>query len=138
MGLAALLVLALATGSSSTLAQGVVAADESPAALGWACRLAFESAQAAIDATAPAASSLPDAEPDPARLDESMRYCISVEEWAAAAADYSVLFAETDPLELFALRCMDPESGLSAYTACHTWLLGLDPSLDSPGADGRG
>jgi hypothetical protein len=136
---AVLLLLMMVTGWSPALAQD--AADASLPPVGWPCQLAFRSAILAIDAArqtadgaVPAASSEPAPSLDPARLDDSMRHCISVEEWSTAAAAYPDLFAGSDPLELFAARCLDPGAGLAEYTACHAWVLALQPT---PNADGE-
>jgi hypothetical protein len=128
---AALFVFMLTAGWSPALAQEASPTAESPDPVGWACRLSFEIAQAAIEANELPASSVPETALDPARLDESIRQCITVEEWSTAADAHPALFEGTDPLELFALRCLDADAGLAVYTACHAWLLGLDPSLQA-------
>jgi hypothetical protein len=125
----------LATGAPSALGQGTVGGEEPSRPVGWACELAFAAAEAGVDDSDPAASSAVASAPEAAWLDETMRLCISVEEWSAAAAAHPALFEGADPLEGFATRCMDPGSGLAAYTACHTWLTaqGLPLSADGDG-----
>jgi hypothetical protein len=131
-----LLALALATGTSSALSQGTPSGEASPDPVGWACQLAFETAEAALHDSGPLPSGTPAGDSGAGWIDETMRHCISVEEWSTAATAHADLFAGADPLERFADRCADPGSGLAAYTACHAWLAGL--SLELPTLDGDG
>lgn len=93
-------------------------------AVGPYCAWAFE---AAVQAREPAAVPDPDVTDDPSsmdasRFDETIKHCISPEEWATAAAAYEDAFEGADPMTLFVSRCTDPEAGLSAYLACHAYL----------------
>lgn len=94
---------------------GVSAQQVEPGTVGFACERAFEDAIQATDA--PAADG--GAVADPAWLDATIRQCISPEEWDAAAAQHPEVFNGIDPTTFFAIRCEDPQAGLSGYTACH-------------------
>lgn len=110
-------VLGLSLAALVGFGQAVDAEEADQAPVGWACEMAFEMATQVTDPTAVAS----DPVADPTRFDDTVRMCISPEEWATAAAAYPDAFGGMDPMEFFASRCADLVAGLAGYTACHLY-----------------
>jgi predicted secreted Zn-dependent protease len=82
----------------------------------------------AVTSSAPKVGPNPQAVMASPFLDEAIRTCSGIEEFAAAAALHPAALGDTDPLAFLLVRCADPSTDLERYATCAS----LERTLATP------